>query len=171
LFDLDDAGKADGVTLVHGTVASPCDGFPISHAWLEGHGEAYDAVDHVTMPVAQYVAERGAVAERRYTLKEACSIVCTEGHYHYDPWHQGGSLEALKRIMDVGTLRKQASGRWAVCRPGRDPVEITSGELFRVDVDGELRFTRMEHLYGEGYFSIDGYKLRDGMRAAIGVGE
>jgi hypothetical protein len=73
--------------------------------------------------------------------------------------------------MDVGTLRKQASGRWAVCRPGRDPVEITSGELFRVDVDGELRFTRMEHLYGEGYFSIDGYKLRDGMRAAIGVGE
>jgi hypothetical protein len=27
-----------------------------------------------------------------------------------------------------GTLRKQPSGRWAVFRPGRDPVEITSGE-------------------------------------------
>jgi hypothetical protein len=41
-------------------------------------------------------------------------------------------------------LRMQPSGRWAVCRPGRDPVEITSGELFRVDVNGELKVTRME---------------------------
>jgi hypothetical protein len=29
----------------------------------------------------------------------------------------------------------------------------------------------MEHLWGEGYYSIDGYKLRDGMRAAIGSEE
>jgi hypothetical protein len=28
----------------------------------------------------------------------------------------------------AGTLRLQSSGRWAVCRPGRDPVEIMSGE-------------------------------------------
>ena len=33
-----------------------------------------------------------------------------------------------------GTLRMMASGRWAVYRPGRLPVEITSGELFRVEV-------------------------------------
>jgi hypothetical protein len=63
----------------------------------------------------------------------------------------------------------QSSDRWAISRPGRDPVEITSGELFRVEVDGELRLTRMEHLWGEGYYC--GYPLRDGMRVAIGSGE
>jgi hypothetical protein len=46
------------------------------------------------------------------------------------------------------------------------PVEITSGELFRVEVAGELKLTRRE--YDEGYYSIDGYPLRDGLRAAIG---
>jgi hypothetical protein len=54
-----------------------------------------------------------------------------------------------------GTLHQQPSGRWAIMPPGHDPVEITSGEIFRVEVDGELRFTRMEHLSGEGYYSID----------------
>jgi hypothetical protein len=44
-----------------------------------------------------------------------------------------------------GTLRMMASGRWAICRPGREPVEITSGELFRVEVDGELKLTRLRH--------------------------
>jgi hypothetical protein len=38
-----------------------------------------------------------------------------------------------------------ASGRWAVYRPGRLPIEITSGELFRVEVDGELKLTRVEY--------------------------
>jgi hypothetical protein len=38
-------------------------------------------------------------------------------------------------------------------------------------VDGELRVTRMKELYSEGYYSVDGYPLRDGMRAAIGGGE
>jgi hypothetical protein len=36
-----------------------------------------------------------------------------------------------------GTLRMMPSGRWAVCRPGCAPVEITSGELFRVEVAGD----------------------------------
>jgi hypothetical protein len=35
-----------------------------------------------------------------------------------------------------GILRKTASGRWAVYRPGRLPVKITSGGLFRVEVAG-----------------------------------
>jgi len=52
-----------------------------------------------------------------------------------------------------------------VCRPGHDPVEITQGELFRVEVDGEFRVTRMEDEWGEGYYSIDLYPLRGGMRA------
>ena len=32
-------------------------------------------------------------------------------------------------------------------RFGREPVEITSGELFRVEVDGELKPTRMEYAH------------------------
>ena len=74
------------------------------------------------------------------------------------------ALEAVQRAAEdlratmtekEGILRLQSSGRWAVCRPGRDPVEIMSGELFRVEVDGDLRLTRMEEVWGEGYFSID----------------
>jgi Domain of unknown function (DUF5348) len=68
-----------------------------------------------------------------------------------------------------GTLHLQSSGRWSICRPGRNPVVITSGDLFRVDVGGELCLTRMEHLWGEGYYSFDGFPLRDGMRTAIGA--
>jgi hypothetical protein len=74
---------------------------------------------------------------------------------------------------DSGTLCKQPTGKWAVCQPGREPVEINGGEMFRVEVDGMLRMTRMEYeqdgLGGE-YYCIDGYELRDGLRAAIGVG-
>jgi hypothetical protein len=46
-----------------------------------------------------------------------------------------------------GILRMMASGRWAVYRAGRLPVEITSGELFRVEVAGVtgLQLTRMEY--------------------------
>ena len=35
-----------------------------------------------------------------------------------------------------GTLRMMASGRWAVSRAGREPVEITSGDLYRIEVAG-----------------------------------
>jgi hypothetical protein len=69
-----------------------------------------------------------------------------------------------------GILRMMASGRWAVYRPGRLPVEITSGELFRVEFQGELKLTRMEFRQSprRGYYTVDGYPLRDGLRAAIG---
>ena len=66
-----------------------------------------------------------------------------------------------------GTLQLQPSGRWAICRLGLDPVEITAGELFRVEVAGELKLTRMEYGAGE-YYRTDGYPLRDGLHAAIG---
>ena len=68
-----------------------------------------------------------------------------------------------------GTLQMQPSGRWAVCRPGQEPVEISSGELFRVEVAGERQPTRTE--YDDGYYSIDDYPLCDGLRAAIGEHE
>jgi hypothetical protein len=78
-------------------------------------------------------------------------------------------------MSEKGILRMMmASGRWAVCRAGREPVEITNGERFRVEVEGakELQLTRMEYRHlpgGNGaYYSVDGYLLRDGLRAAIG---
>jgi|SRR5215472_24319 len=46
---------------------------------------------------------------------------------------------------DEGTLKLQPSGRWAVVRSRRPPFEITSGNIFRVDVDGDLRLTRMTY--------------------------
>ena len=71
-----------------------------------------------------------------------------------------------------GTLQMQPSGRWAVCRPDRRPVEITSGELFRIEDDGELKVTGMEFRHFTGpmkgrelrgltgeYYSVDGYHL------------
>jgi hypothetical protein len=80
-----------------------------------------------------------------------------------------------------GTLQLQRSGRWAIVRPGRIPVEISSGEVFRVEVDGEMKPTRMKfrhfvgpanvhRLHGQSseYYSVNGYPLRNGMRAAIG---
>jgi len=81
-----------------------------------------------------------------------------------------------------GILLRQYSGRWAVCRPGRQPIEITSGDIFRVDVEGELKVTRMEFRHFTGpmkgqtyhglpgeFYSVDGYWLCDGLRAAIGA--
>ena len=62
------------------------------------------------------------------------------------------------------------SGRWAVCRSGQEPVEIRSGELFRVEVGGVLRVTRMERDPDGPCYSMDGYELCEGMRAAIGTG-
>jgi hypothetical protein len=75
-----------------------------------------------------------------------------------------------------GVLQMMPSGRWAVCRPGQASVEITSGELFRVEdeVDGKLKVTRMEFQHsgstGE-YYSVDGYRLLNGLREAIGGGD
>jgi hypothetical protein len=70
----------------------------------------------------------------------------------------------------TGTLQRQSSGRWAICRPGQPPVEITSDEEFRIEVRGVdgLQLTRMAHLYAEEYYSADGYPLWDGLRAALG---
>lgn len=86
---------------------------------------------------------------------------------------------------EEGILRIQPSGRWAVCRPGEAPIEIDSGDVFRVEVVGvaDLRLTRMdfwhfggplkgrEYRQGPGeYYSVEGYELREGLRAAIGDG-
>jgi len=82
-----------------------------------------------------------------------------------------------------GVLQMQPSGRWAICLLGHKPIEITSGETFRVEVNGEpeLKPTRMEFWHHSGpvkgrehrgqsgeYYSVDDYPLRNGLRAAIG---
>jgi hypothetical protein len=76
-----------------------------------------------------------------------------------------------------GMLQMQPSGRWVVCRPGRAPVEVTSSELFRVEVAGAPKLTRMQFRHFTGplkgreyrghtgeYYSVDGCHLRDGAR-------
>jgi hypothetical protein len=52
------------------------------------------------------------------------------------------------------------------------PEEITSGELFRVEVEGMegLQLTRMEHAHPGGYHAAEGFPLRDGLRATLGDG-
>jgi hypothetical protein len=69
-----------------------------------------------------------------------------------------------------GILKMQPTGRWAVCRRGEKPHKITSGERFRIEFLGEMRLTRMEfrHSPRRGYYTVHGYPLRDGLRAAIG---
>ena len=70
-----------------------------------------------------------------------------------------------------GTLRMMPSGQWAVCRPGETPHEITSGDLFHIEFAGKLHLTRMKFRYSprRGYYTVDGYPLRDRLRAAIGA--
>jgi hypothetical protein len=77
-------------------------------------------------------------------------------------------------VTDIeSTLKMQPSGRWAVCRPGHEPVEIPAGEVFLLEVPGHrqlqqtrMAFRRFEEGYGE-YYSVDGYQLRDGLRAGF----
>ena len=70
-----------------------------------------------------------------------------------------------------GILRMMPSGLWDVCRPGEAPHEITAGDLFLIEFAGNLQLTRMKfrHSPRRGYYTVDGYPLRDGLRAAIGT--
>ena len=74
-------------------------------------------------------------------------------------------------VEKEGILRMLSSGRWAIIRSGYSPHEITSGDVFRVEIGGELKVTRMEWAHGERgrYYSVDGYQLCEGLRAAIGA--
>jgi|SoiMethySBSTD1v2_1073268.scaffolds.fasta_scaffold1053277_2 hypothetical protein len=85
-------------------------------------------------------------------------------------------------VDNEGILLMQPTGRWTVCRSGQPPAEITSGKLFLLEVDGKLLPTRMEfrhftgpmkgrELWGQPgeYISVDGYPLRNGVPAAVGI--
>lgn len=72
----------------------------------------------------------------------------------------------------IGTLMKLDSGRWVIVAKDRDPHELTSGNVFAVEVAGAMRATRMEFAHdgagGGRYVSVDDIPLREGMRAATG---
>jgi hypothetical protein len=76
-------------------------------------------------------------------------------------------------LQREGTLHLQPSGRWAIIRPGRSPVAIVEGEVFELEVAGEMKLARMERRRRPDgtneWVTAQGYELRDGMRAAIGV--
>jgi hypothetical protein len=59
--------------------------------------------------------------------------------------------EAQAASEKEGNLRMMEPGRWAAYRPGQLPVDITSGELFRVELAGatELQLTRMEYNHAD----------------------
>jgi hypothetical protein len=69
--------------------------------------------------------------------------------------------------MIEGTLNRMLSGSWAVCRSGKSPIEIKPGVVFRVEVNGKMCPTRMEFEDERGYYTVDGYQLRSGLRAAL----
>jgi hypothetical protein len=82
----------------------------------------------------------------------------------------GAASEGKAMTEKEGTLRMMPSGLWAVCRPGETPHEITAGDLFRIEFAGKPQLTRMKFRYSprRGYYNVDGYPLRDGLRTAIG---
>ncbi len=73
--------------------------------------------------------------------------------------------------MIDGILQALPSGRWAVVTADGEPVEITSGDQFYIEIPGggAMELTRMEygHIGGRGqYYAVDGHQLRAGLRAA-----
>jgi hypothetical protein len=63
------------------------------------------------------------------------------------------------------------AGGWAIAGPGRSPVAIIRGEVFYLEIAGEMKLARMEcrrRMDGsEERFTVQGYNLRDGLRAAF----
>ena len=50
-----------------------------------------------------------------------------------------------------GTLRQQPAGGWAIVAPGQSPVAIIAGEVFELEVAGEMKLAHMdrrEHVDG-----------------------
>jgi hypothetical protein len=68
-----------------------------------------------------------------------------------------------------GTFHLQPNGRWAIICPGRSPVAIVEGQVFELEVVGEMKLARMERRRRpdgtEMWVTAQGYKLRAGVRA------
>lgn len=75
-------------------------------------------------------------------------------------------------MKEPGRLAILPSGRWGIFYPGELPEEITSGDQFYIEIPGggAMELTRMEYARIDGrgqYYSVDGYQLRDGLRALL----
>jgi hypothetical protein len=79
-------------------------------------------------------------------------------------------------MITTGVLKMNPRGRWEIVRKGHVPYELSSGSRCFVETDtGTLRMTRIESREVIGpltsnvrreYYSIDGFHLADGLRAA-----
>jgi hypothetical protein len=67
----------------------------------------------------------------------------------------------------MSKLRQLPDGQWAIAAPGREPVAIPVGEVFLIEVGSKMKQTRMERRPSGKFYSVDGYKLRDGMTAGF----
>jgi hypothetical protein len=111
--------------------------------------------------------------ERHHGHRRRCAACLAGGGARFRRAEGCGVIEGRLRL-------RPSSGRWAIFRPGERPIEITSGEVFYLEVNGQLRLTRMEfrhfgellkgrHLSLRGeYYTSDGHPLRNGARAALG---
>jgi hypothetical protein len=82
---------------------------------------------------------------------------------------------------NIGVLSMNGLGRWEILRKGRQPYDLSSGSRFLLEVDGALRLTNIEFRHFAGplmgrrtyrdqpgeYYSVDGYLLAEGLRAAL----
>jgi hypothetical protein len=70
-----------------------------------------------------------------------------------------------------GTLHQLPSGGWAIVAPGRSPIAIVAGEVFDLEVAGEMKLARMERRQRvdgvEEWSTAQGYPLREGLRAGF----
>ena len=67
----------------------------------------------------------------------------------------------------IGVLNMNRYGRWEIIREGRVPYELFSGSGVLLEVDGVLRLTSVEYAHdGRGFYSVNGYLLAGGLRAA-----
>jgi len=67
----------------------------------------------------------------------------------------------------IGVLSMNRYGRWEIIREGRAPYGLSSGSVVLLEVDGVLRLTSVEYGHdGRGYYSVNGYLLAGGLRAA-----
>ena len=90
---------------------------------------------------------RGPKGQKRPAGNKRCYCSSSAGTRTAD-WTRWRSLRRHRKAANMtdkeGTLQLQPSGRWAVDRPGRAPVEITSGDVFRVEVEGAFADVRAD---------------------------
>jgi hypothetical protein len=72
---------------------------------------------------------------------------------------------------DQAKLCRLPAGGWAIAAPGRAPVAITEGEVFKIEVAGKMNLARMERRRRPDgtseWVTAQGYELRDGLRAGF----